>query len=224
MPGLRRWAMAWAGAGLALAGISNAHAYMASEGAQSAPPPSTTYTVSRDTVQLSRIVVNGHRLIMPLYLQMVKSAIHRSWSSKWADRNKLVCRFRYEMASHFQTLTCMTNGEYFGLARQTQIAMTNGGVNYRSYKDAKGHLVNGLRTAINSGQVPMLIANYTNQQRINRGALMTLLRKLPPAGSSYVLRVTRDGKPAVDYVIDRGEVKAVHRYVYKDGGDGGHQR
>ena len=212
MSGFRKSMLGCAGATLVLASIPNAHAFMAGA-MQSAPPPSTTYTVSRDTVQLSRIVVNGHRLIMPLYLQMLKSAIHRSWSSRWGDRNKLVCRFRYALASHFQTLSCMTNGEHFGRERTTQIALDNASALYPHRNNFSAPYY---RAFVN-GQIPVTIANYTTQHRINRGALMTLLRKLPPAGSSYVLRVTRDGKPAVDYVIRHGEVKAVHRYVYKKG-------
>lgn len=36
------------------------------------------------------------------------------------------------------------------------------------------------------------------------------------AGSSYTLRITDHGKPAVDYIIKKGEVTAIHHYIYKN--------
>lgn len=42
--------------------------------------------------------------------------------------------------------------------------------------------------------------------RINRGALLKLLKKLPPANVSYTLRVTDHGKVVAEYVFRHGDL------------------
>lgn len=199
------------GTGLLVAAAPRALAYARSGGNSSAGK--TTYEVSEQKVKLSPIVVNGQRLILPLYLQMVKTALHRPWSPLQADKNKLVCRFQTMLGSRLHTLSCMTNGEHFKQQRDTQVALVNSTAMY----SARGNDA-AMRYALDNGQIPVTIANYTNQHRISPGAIRTLLKKLPPAGSSYTLRVTDHGKPVVDYVIKNGELKAIHRYDHQNQG------
>lgn len=82
--------VAGAAAGLGLGAAPTASAYARQSGAAAGTP---TYTVSQRTVKLSPVTVEGRPLILPLFLQVVKTALHRPWSSKWSDRDKLVCRF-----------------------------------------------------------------------------------------------------------------------------------
>lgn len=188
--------MVGAGAGLALGAAPQGLAFAAQGNTQAIAAPLVKYRVSRSTVELSPIVVYGQHLPVPLILQMVKTGLHRTWSGKWADRGKLVCRFEYMLGTHFQTLKCMTNGEHFKVQDATQLAMINAYTNH--------------------GEIPETIADWTNGHIINPGAMKALLKRLPPLGSSYTLRVTAaHGKPAIDYVIEDGELTAIHRYIAK---------
>ena len=195
------------GAGLLLSAAPRAFAYAQSDGTASAGQ--LTYNVPIQTVRLSPIVVNGQRLILPLFLQMVKTALHRPWSSSQADKNKLVCRFRVMLGSHMQTLHCMTNGQYFQQQDKTQEALL--AASHDGYTSP-------IYYALVNGQIPVSIANYTSEHRVSRGELMVLLKKLPPRGSSYTLRITNHGKPVMDYVIKKGKLKAVRHYIYKHKG------
>ena len=200
-------------AGVLCAGLMVAAAPMASAYARSGdnpPADHATYKLSEQRVKLSPIVVNGQRLILPLYLQMVRTALHRPWSPLQVDKNKLVCRFQDMMGSRLQTLKCSTNGQHFKQQRETQLALVSARQKY-----APNGRNTSINIALNDGQIPVTIANYTTQHRVNRGAIMALLKKLPPRGSSYTLRVTSHGKPVVDYVIKHGKLKAIHRYTSK---------
>jgi hypothetical protein len=188
----RCFLVAGVGAGLALGTASQGFAFAAQSSTQAIAAMPAIYTVSQSTVKLSPIVVNGRRLVFPLFLQMVKTGLHQPWSGKWADRNQLVCRFEYMLGSHFKTLRCATNGEHFKIQDETQLALMTP-----------------------AGQLPVSIANYTTRHWINQGAMMKLLKKLPPPGSSYTLRIIAHGGPVVDYVIEDGELTTIHRYISK---------
>ncbi|MGH8127499.1 MAG: hypothetical protein ACRETC_03910 [Gammaproteobacteria bacterium] len=205
-----RFLIVVASAGLALGTASQAYAFMQSGATQAGSEPSATYTVSQNTTQLSPIVVNGQRINFPLALEMIKSALHRPWSGSQADRNKLVCQFVDKMGTHFQRLSCMTNAAHFKRQDATQLALAPA----RSPGHPSGS--NGLLAGLANGQIPISIANWTNTHWINRGALLKVLKKLPPVGSSYTLRITEHGKPVIDYVIKDGDLTAVHHYTYKD--------
>lgn len=213
-----------ASAGLALGTASRAYAFAQSGAAQASSEPSTIHTYSRNEVQLSRIVVNGQRMVMPLFLQMIKSALHRPWSTSRADRNKLVCRFDEVLGSHFrQNLSCMTNAAHYERQSATQIARMNSTMEHVGTGNSGDSPAGGRQAAdqamyqaLENGQIAGQISNFTAQNQINIGVLKTMLKKLPPAGSSYTLRITDHGKPEVDYVIKDGRLAAVHRYIYKN--------
>ena len=195
------------GAGLLVAAAPGAFAYAQSDGTASAGQ--STYTVSQQRVNLSPIVVDGQRLILPVFLQLLRTALHRPWSSSQADENKLVCRFQTMLGSRMQTLRCMTNAQYFQQQDKTQEALL--AASHDGYTSP-------IYYALVNGQIPVSIANYTSEHRVNRGELMVLLKKLPPRGSSYTLRITNHGKPVMDYVIKKGKLKAVRHYIYKHKG------
>lgn len=171
----------------------------------SGQPP--VHQVNLDVVQLSPIVVNGMHVPFPVALQMVKKAIKRPWSSERKDRNKLVCRFVDIIATHLQTLECLTNGQHFDRTEKTQVGLEEGAG--MSYQSGKGTNVGGLQIALQRGLIPEDIGNYMNQHPMNRGQIMTILKALPPAGSSYTLRVMDHGRPVVEYVIKKGKLAGV---------------
>ncbi|MGH8127497.1 MAG: hypothetical protein ACRETC_03900 [Gammaproteobacteria bacterium] len=219
-----RFLIVVASAGLALGTTSRAYALTQAGAARTSSEPSTIRSYSSNEVQLSRIIVNGHRMVMPLFLQMIKSALHRPWSSRGADRNKLVCRFDDVLGSHFrQNLSCMTNAAHYERQSATQIARTNSTMQHTSAGNSGQNPAGShdaanvaMYQALENGQVSGQISSFTAQNQINIGVLKTMMRKLPPVGSSYTMRITDHGKPVVDYVIKNGEVTAIHHYIYKN--------
>ncbi|MGH8127498.1 MAG: hypothetical protein ACRETC_03905 [Gammaproteobacteria bacterium] len=203
-----------ASAGLTLGTASGAYAFMQSGAAHANSEPATTFTVAQNTTQLSPIVVNGQRIDFPLVLQIIKTALHRPWSGSRADRNKLVCGFVDKLGTQFKRLSCMTNAAHFKRQDATQISRMNSTMDYSV--GAGESSSKAMYQALENGQIPLSVANWTNNHWINRGALLTLLNKLPPVGSSYTMRITEHGKPVVDYVIKDGELAAIHRYIYKN--------
>ncbi len=129
--------------------------------------------------QLSPIVVEGHKIPMPVALQMLKNALHRPWSSTYQDRNVVVCHTPQMMGSHFHTLRCETNGAHFREQEATQMDLFLAGATYSG----------GLQ-GILSGQIPVMaeVANWANQHRINAAVLRALLAKLPPPGTAIRCR------------------------------------
>lgn len=179
-----------------------------------APGSSTTaYRESQQAVELSPIVVNGQHMSFPIALQMIKKAINRPWSSARADRNKMVCRFEDMMGSHLQTLHCETNAQHEQIREATQMALF--------LAAAQGNSSCDLNCVVARGMVNVPVMQYVNDHWINRGALLTLLRKLPPADSSYTLQVTDHGKPIIAYVIKNGELVKVYAVKPEKGGQGG---
>ena len=166
------------------------------------------YTVPQQRITLSPIVVDGQRLSLPVFLQLLRTALHRPWSSSRADENKLVCHFQTRLGTHMQTLRCMTNAQYFHQQDETQEALL--AASHDGY-------TRPIYYALMNGQIPVSIANFTRQHSVNRGELMRLFKRLPPRGSSYTLRITSHGKALLDYVIKNGKLKAVRHYVYKNG-------
>ncbi len=203
MKTLRLTALSGISAAVLLASASMAPAFAHSGGSPA------TYTVSQQRVKLSPIVVDGQRMVLPVFLQIVRTALRRPWSSARADTNKLVCRFQTMLGSHLQDLSCMTNGQHYAQREATQLALF-------AASDRPGR--SNLYYALSNGQIPVSIANYTSQHRVNRGALLELMKKLPPRGSSYTLRITDHGKALVDYVVKDGELTNIRRYTYKTKG------
>jgi len=138
----------------------------------------------------------------------VKKALKRPWSSKPANRDLLVCRFHHMIASHLQTMSCETNGQFFNRERQTQAAVQQGAS--ESYQ-AGGRDVGGLELALERGYLEEDVGSFMNQHPMNRGQILTILQNLPPADSSYTLRVMDHGKPVMEYVIRKGKVVKVRR-------------
>lgn len=182
--------------------------------AASAPGSSNTaYQESQQAVELSPIVVNGQHMPFPIALQMIKKAISRPWSSARADRDKMVCRFEDMQGSYLQTLHCETNAQHEKLREATQYGLFMATTVRNPACNLYCVLAHGMTT------LPVL--EYVNDHWINRGALMSLLKKLPPADSSYTLRITDHGKPIADYVIENGELVKIHVFKKDASKNGG---
>jgi hypothetical protein len=209
----------------ALAGVqtSGAEAYVTpptGQDATSAGSSEMPRQIDVGVVNLSPIVVNGQHMPFPIALQMVKTGLKRPWSAEPADRNKLVCRFEHIFASHLETLMCETNAQYFGNRTKVQSALLKG--ESTAYVDPKtGETVSGLQVALERGYLTGSVGEFMDQHSINRGALMTILHYLPPAGSSYTLQVTDHGKPILEYVIKDGELVKVNAVKPEKGDQGG---
>ncbi len=167
------------------------------------------HQIDLGVVQLSPIVVDGMHVPFPIALQMVKKALKRPWSSDRKDSNKLVCRFVDTIATHLQTLECLTNAQYFNRVTQTQAGLQQG--ESMSYQSVEGKNIGGLEVALERGLIPEDIGNYMNHHPMNRGRIMTILKALPPADSTYTLRVTDRGKPVIEYFIKQGKLVGVRR-------------
>jgi|GEM_PF-2475378 len=142
-----------------------------------------------ESVVLSPIVVHGHKIPKPVALQMVKNALHRSWSSAWEDRDAVVCRTPKITGSSFKRLRCETNGEHFRRAYRTQMRLLPAGPN---------------------GTIPAEnVADELNLKRINVGALNALLAKLPPPGGSYTLQINDHDEPVSRWTFEDGELVKV---------------
>src|SRR5699024_3224212 len=72
-----------------------------------------------------------------------------------------------------------------------------------------------------SGKLSMSLSHVTVSEAsrlfagshvVNPAALHALLDKLPPAGSSYTMRITDHGKPLAAYVVKDGQLVKVIRY------------
>lgn len=190
-------------AALALAaGALPAHAFMQQSGDSAGDMPAAAYREPQRQVQLSPIVVNGQHMPLPLALQMIRTALKRPWSSSRADRDKMVCRFEFMQGSHLQTLRCETNARHQQVAEDTKFGFL-GGLATRSVGcDLYCVLVNKAP--------PFPVMHYVDQHQISRGALLKLMKKLPPAGSSYTLRITDHGKTVVEYVVKHGEISKIY--------------
>ncbi len=191
---------------LSAAVAPRASALMAQESGASS---SGNYQVPQQTVNLSPMVVYGNHIPFPIALQLIKKAINQPWSTSRADQNKLVCRFVYMQGSRLQTLRCETNGQHFREQQATQLAMTNA---YSQRSPDGTYFLKGVAT----GMIPVVVGNWATNHWVNPGAMLTLLKKLPPADSSYTLQVTVHGKPVIEYVIKNGELVAVRKTLYKN--------
>lgn len=170
--------------------------------------PATTYTVTQKAVSLSPIKVYGLHIPIPLALQLYKKALTRSWSANPADLDKMVCVWQRPVGTHFQTLYCRTNRQHQQLASATQLAWSTPYARW---------LPGDTTTAPQNNRVPLVLSGLTAQQSIRRSSLAPLFGKLPPANSSYTLRVTDHGKPLFDYIVKHGNLVHIYEYVYKNG-------
>lgn len=193
-----------AGAVAALCALpaATALAYL-QEGAAGVPDQSLpAYTMPQRQVKLSPIVVSGQRMPLPIALQLIRAALGRPWSSARADRNEMVCRFQMMLGSHLQALRCETNAQHQRVAERTQAGLFEA----RAETSAGCDLFCSLTTKA----PPIAVIRYVDSHPISRGAMEKLLKKLPPPGSSYTLRITQDGKPVIEYVIRHGKVSRVY--------------
>lgn len=145
---------------------------------------------------LSPIVVDGDSISIPMALQMIKAALARPWSTAPADRYAIVCRILHTESLTSGVLHCETNARHFGI----NAGMAGNGAAARTFTNAGA--------ALQLGQ-------WVNDHVTNPGELRSLLKRLPPPGSSYTLRLAGHGGNAVDYVIAHGQVVA--EYTVHDG-------
>ncbi|MGH8426979.1 MAG: hypothetical protein ACRES7_03240 [Gammaproteobacteria bacterium] len=156
---------------------------------------------------LSPIVVTGNKLYLPVALQMIKAALKRPVSFRQQDLDKLVCQFTGITGSHFQTLDCRTNCQRW---RQHEAAAF--GVHVSSQLCDSGNSSVGI---VGPGQMAATVVNWTDQHPVNRGALLELLKKLPPANSNYTLRITDHGKVVAEYVFKHGNLVSVREIKHE---------
>lgn len=151
----------------------------------------STRTISQKAVNLSPIVVHGHKLYWPVVLQMIKNGLNRSFTNRPQDADKLVCQFEaHRNALDGTVLFCETNRrawQYERALRSKRDAAMGGG----------------------SGSLPVSAGFEILHRRINRGDLLKLLKKLPPANASYTLRVTDHGKLVAKYVFSHGNLVSI---------------
>lgn len=136
---------------------------------------------------LKTIVVNGTKVPLPVALQIIKNALHRPWSNNPKDGDVLVCRTPKMLGSLFHTVRCETNAEYLLQKRQTETALSVG----------EAHA---------GDTIPAEVAEWTNSHWVNPGALRRLLSKLPPADSSYSLKIKDHGRVEAEYVFEKGRL------------------
>jgi hypothetical protein len=149
----------------------------------------------RDVTELQPIVVKGHKIYLPVALQMIKAALKRPVNYRSENWDKLVCRFESPDGSRAgTTLRCDTECELW--ARNMAI---------------QGVHVSSELCGLKKAETGIAVAGWVRQRRINRGALMAVLSKLPPADSSYTLRVTEHGKVVAEYVFKDGDLVHVYK-------------
>lgn len=168
-------------------------------------PDSTSQ--SGKSANLEPIVVKGHHLPLPVMLQVVRTALNRSWSNAAKDKNKLVCRFESEIGTHFETLRCMTNKVHSKFVNGTQQSLMMA---------SQGQGIGGLES--NGNTIPSQVGNWVNSRNINPAAIHAMLHKLPPASSSYKLVVKDHGKPVIEYVVKHGKLVKIYKFENKETG------
>ncbi|MGH8274386.1 MAG: hypothetical protein ACRES9_09095 [Gammaproteobacteria bacterium] len=169
--------------------------------AQASNPPPAATASQQEVTNLSPLVVTGRKIPLPVALQMIKAALKRPVSYRSQDWHKLVCQFEGGR-HHPPTLDCRTNCQrweqsmlYQGVHVSTQLC----------YAPISPGFISS------PGRIAATVAGWTDQQPINRGALLKLLKKLPPANSSYTLRVTDHGKVVAEYVFKHGKLVSVRK-------------
>lgn len=170
------------------------------QAAHANPPAAVTVSHQVETA-LAPITVHGNKLYLPVALQMIKAALHRPVNFQHENYDKLVCQFADITGTHFRTLDCRTNCQRLIQSEAAQ------GFIISSQICASGRSV--------AGSTGVLIGNWADQQRINPGALRALLKKLPPADSSYTLRITNHGKVVAEYVFKKGVLVSVRESKHK---------
>lgn len=190
---MSKFSLVFAGmAALAVSAVATPQALaLAQDSGQRSGAASQTYTVSQKSVNLSPIVVYSHRLYWPVVLQMIKKGLTHSFSTQRKDADKMVCQFEHHRsATGGTTLSCETNRAAWQFERAAQ-----------SKRDA----AMGGGSGVLDPSPGFIIVH----SRINRGALLRLLKKLPPANASYTLRVTDHGQVVAEYVFRHGNLVSI---------------
>ncbi len=152
------------------------------------PPVAAT---SQKAVNLSPIVVHGHKLPLPIVLQTIKTGLKLPWTGDMSD-TRIRCRWRTQTASHFKVLWCESNRHHIMRVQKLHTALI------------AGHII------------PMMNSVLVGFHHVNRGVLEALLNKLPSAGSSYTLRIpASEGKPEIDYIVKNGELVKILESPHK---------
>gem|GEM_PF-6780212 len=154
--------------------------------ARSAPqpsqPPRPSGPVESQPTRLGRIVVDGADLPLPIALEVLKTALNSPWSTAWKDRNRIVCRLREPLGTHISdrdVLRCASNKEHFQRLANLQTDWSFG----------------------------VLHMNQPGIVRvIDPGRLRALLAKVPPAGSSYTLKIMNHGHVISEWVMHKGQL------------------
>lgn len=191
-----RSSCAVAAAALALATVSLPPSAEAGAGAAPASA-SSSHAEAPQTTDLAPIVVNGTSVPLPTALQMLKEALARPWSTASADRYKIVCRVLNGNSMTQRVLHCETNATHFHM----NAGLAGGG--------------NSAQMALTNAGIAMQLGKWVDDHVTNVGELERTLKKLPPPGSSYTLRLTGGHQDTVEYVVDHGELAA--KYVIRNG-------
>ncbi|MHB1765530.1 MAG: hypothetical protein ACYCS1_08380 [Gammaproteobacteria bacterium] len=152
------------------------------------PAPEYTLEQLSKSTHLGLIVVQGAPL--PIRLEILKTALVSPWSTAWKDRNQIVCRLREPVGTHLSdrdVLRCATNREHFQRLETLQTDWFFG--------------------VLHMNQLGIV-------RDIDPGKLRAILAKVPPAGSSYTLKVMNHGHVVSEWVMHKGQlVKAWMRPV-----------
>ena len=175
------------GAGLLLSGTVRAQTresppIIRVRASQALPERSSAPARHRPT-RLHKITVTGHRIPIPIALELLRTALSRPWETARKDQNRMVCRFTGSPGTRIMDhvgIWCETNMEFF-LSHDT-------------------------------GMIPVEIANDQPEGlAINPNHLRRLFAKLPPPGTSYTLEVTHHGRIVSEWFMHKGRlVKALH--------------
>src|SRR5699024_10566315 len=141
---------------------------------------------------LSPIIVFGEHMPFVAALQMYKKALTRHWSTDPATRDELVCHWNTPVGTHLQYLYCATNRMH--LRQHRQIGTMVQGIPV--VQDSKHGRSSSMQRALRQARIPMQLVAVAHKEKFSRSSLEPMLAKLPPAGSSYTVRVKGDnGKP-----------------------------
>ncbi len=179
---------------LALMALAPARAQGNTAAFSGAPAPKTT--------TLPAMTVYGHRLPLPVALQVIKKGLKLPWNNNLND-TRIRWRLESQAGSHFRTLWCERNRHHILRTNQLQTNLMTAA--------AAGNPANPLEGVPVSTKLGF-------SRPINVSALMGWLHKIPGPDASYTFRVTAHGKPVAAYVIKDGELVHIYHYVYKKGG------
>ncbi|MGH8274060.1 MAG: hypothetical protein ACRES9_07385 [Gammaproteobacteria bacterium] len=144
---------------------------------------------------LPPMVVEGHRVPLPIALQVIKKGLKLPWTNNLNDY-RIRCRVDSSDDSHLPVMYCESNHHHIVRVRRLREGLFNA------------------LAGVGGNSIPVEDVN-SSFGVVRALPVLSLLHKIPSAHASYTLRVTDHGKPAVDYVIKNGELVKIRHYAYQ---------